>query len=168
MLLAGFQQYNLNPGPLLFAEKPTLVWGLIASLFIANAMLLVLNLPLVGLWVRLLAIKRPWLYAGILIFAVTGTVAAKPSPVELCMLAVFGLMGFTMRRRGYPIAPVVVGLILGPMAETHFRRAMQMNLGEEMVFLQSPVAATLLALALIALLAPLVSKGWRRLRRSED
>ncbi len=168
MLLAGFQQYNLNPGPLLFAEKPMLVWGLIASLFIANAMLLVLNLPLVGLWVRLLAIKRPWLYAGILIFAVTGTVAAKPSPVELCMLAVFGLMGFYMRRHGYPIAPVVVGLILGPMAETQFRRAMQMNLGEELVFLQSPVAATLLALALIALVAPLVSKGLRRLRRSED
>jgi putative tricarboxylic transport membrane protein len=164
MLLAGFQQYNLNPGPLLFAEKPALVWGLIASLFIANAMLLVLNLPLVGLWVRLLAIKRPWLYAGILIFAVTGTVAAKPSPVELGMLAIFGLMGFYMRRQGYPIAPVVLGLILGPMAETHFRRAMQMNLGEGRVFLESPVAATLLALALLALVAPLVSQGLRRLR----
>ena len=168
MMLAGFQQYNLNPGPLLFAEKPALVWGLIASLFIANAMLLVLNLPLVGLWVRLLAIKRPWLYAGILIFAVTGTVAAKPSPVELGMLAIFGLMGYFMRRQGYPIAPVVVGLILGPMAETHFRRAMQLNLGDAMVFLQSPVSATLLALALIALMAPLVSKSLRRLHRDED
>jgi putative tricarboxylic transport membrane protein len=168
MLLAGFQQYNLNPGPLLFAEKPALVWGLIASLFIANAMLLILNLPLVGLWVRLLAIKRPWLYAGILIFAVTGTVAAKPSAVELGMLALFGLMGFFMRRHGYPIAPVVVGLILGPLAETQFRRAMQINIGDAMVFLESPVSATLLALALVALVAPLVLKGLSRLKSADD
>jgi putative tricarboxylic transport membrane protein len=168
MMLAGFQQYNLNPGPLLFAEKPALVWGLIASLFIANAMLLVLNLPLVGLWVRLLAIPRPWLYAGILIFAVTGTVAGKPSPVELGMLAVFGFMGFFMRRHGYPIAPVVVGLILGPLAETQFRRALQINLGDPMVLIESPVAATLLALALIALVAPLVSKSLKQFKKAED
>src|SRR6478752_1997248 len=98
MMLAGFQQYGLNPGPLLFAERPVLVWGLIASLFIANTMLLVLNLPLVGLWVRLLAIPQPWLYAGILVFATMGTIAAKPSVVELSMLAGFGVLGFLMRR----------------------------------------------------------------------
>jgi putative tricarboxylic transport membrane protein len=167
MLLAGFRQYDLNPGPLLFAEKPELVWGLIASLFIANAMLLVLNLPLVGLWVRLLAIPRPWLYAGILLFAVTGTMAAKASPVELVMLAVFGLMGFFMRRHGYPIAPVVIGLILGPLAEQNFRRALQIS-GDPWVFVQSPVAATLLALALVALVAPLVLKGMSRFKRVED
>ncbi len=168
MMLAGFQQYNLNPGPLLFAEKPELVWGLIASLFIANVMLLVLNLPLVGLWVRLLAIPRPWLYAGILIFAVTGTVAAKPSPIELGMLALFGVMGFFMRRHGYPIAPVVVGLILGPMAEVQLRRALQAGQGDPLVLVQSPVAATLLALALVALVAPLILKGLSRFRRAED
>ena len=83
MMLAGFQQYGLNPGPLLFADRPDLVWGLIASLFIANVMLLVLNLPLVGLWVRLLAIPQPWLYGGILVFATMGTIAANPSIVEL-------------------------------------------------------------------------------------
>ena len=94
MMLAGFQQYGLNPGPLLFAERPDLVWGLIASLFIANVMLLVLNLPLVGLWVKLLAIPQPWLYAGILVFATMGTIAAKPSVVELSMLAAFGVLGF--------------------------------------------------------------------------
>ncbi len=125
MMLAGFQQYGLNPGPLLFAERPDLVWGLIASLFIANAMLLVLNLPLVGLWVRLLAIPQPWLYAGILVFATMGTIAAKPSVVELTMLAVFGVLGFLMRRYDYPIAPVVVGLILGPVAEQQLRRALR-------------------------------------------
>ena len=168
MLLAGFQQYGLNPGPLLFAEKPDLVWGLIASLFIANGMLLVLNLPLVGLWVRLLAIPTPWLYAGILVFATMGTIAAKPSVIELSMLAGFGVMGFLMRRFDYPVAPVVVGLILGPVAESQLRRALQISLGDPMVLLQSPMSATLLGLALLALVAPFVLKGMSRFKASED
>src|SRR6188768_3308149 len=168
MMLAGFQQYGLNPGPLLFAERPDLVWGLIASLFIANIMLLVLNLPLVGLWVRLLAIPQPWLYAGILVFATMGTIAAKPSVVELSMLAGFGVMGFLMRRFDYPVAPVVVGLILGPVAEAQLRRALSISLGDPMVLLQSPISATLLGIALIALIAPFVLKGMSRFKAEED
>ena len=84
-MLAGFQQYGLQPGPLLFATNPQLVWGLIASLLIANAMLLVLNLPMIGLWVKLLTIPKPWLYAGILLFATLGTIGANPSVFELGM-----------------------------------------------------------------------------------
>jgi putative tricarboxylic transport membrane protein len=168
MMLAGFQQYGLNPGPLLFAEKPELVWGLIGSLYIANAMLLILNLPLVGLWVKLLAIPQPWLYAGILVFATMGTIAAKPSVVELTMLAAFGVLGFLMRRFDYPIAPVVVGLILGPVAEAQLRRALSISLGDPMVLLQSPVSATLLAVAAIALLAPFVMRGLGRFKATED
>ncbi len=168
MMLAGFQQYGLNPGPLLFAERPDLVWGLIASLFIANAMLLVLNLPLVGLWVRLLAIPQPWLYAGILVFATMGTVAAKPSVVELSMLTAFGALGFLMRRFDYPVAPVVVGLILGPVAEAQLRRALQISLGDPVVLVQSPISATLLAIALVALIAPFVLKSMSRFKASED
>jgi putative tricarboxylic transport membrane protein len=168
MMLAGFQQYGLNPGPLLFAERPDLVWGLIASLFIANTMLLVLNLPLVGLWVRLLAIPQPWLYAGILVFATMGTIAAKPSVVELSMLSAFGVMGFVMRRFDYPVAPVVVGLILGPVAEAQLRRALQISLGDPTVLVQSPISATLLAIAFIALLAPFVLRGMSRFKASED
>ncbi|MGN6460585.1 MAG: tripartite tricarboxylate transporter permease [Pseudolabrys sp.] len=168
MMLAGFQQYGLNPGPLLFAERPDLVWGLIASLFIANGMLLVLNLPLVGLWVRLLAIPQPWLYAGILVFATMGTIAAKPSVVELTMLVIFGVMGFLMRRFDFPVAPVVVGLILGPVAESQLRRALQISLGDPMVLLQSPMSATLLGLALLALLAPFILRGMNRFKANED
>jgi putative tricarboxylic transport membrane protein len=167
MMLAGFQQYGLNPGPLLFAERPDLVWGLIASLFIANVMLLVLNLPLVGLWVRLLAIPTPWLYAGILVFATMGTMAAKPSVVELTMLAVFGVMGFLMRRIDFPLAPVVIGLILGPLAENQLRRALSISLGDPLVLVQSPMAATLLAIALVALVAPFVLKGLGRFRKTD-
>jgi putative tricarboxylic transport membrane protein len=168
MMLAGFQQYGLNPGPLLFAERPDLVWGLIASLFIANVMLVILNLPLVGLWVRLLAIPQPWLYAGILVFAAMGTIAAKPQVIELSMLALFGLMGFFMRRYDYPIAPVVIGLILGPVAESQLRRALQISLGDPLVLVQSPVSAILLAIAVIALVAPFVMKGLGRFKASED
>ncbi len=168
IMLAGFQQYGLNPGPLLFTENPALVWGLVASLFIANAMPLVLNLPLVGLWVRLLAIPQPWLYAGILVFAAMGTVAAKPSVVEVGMLFVFGFLGLLIRRWDYPVAPMVVGLILGPMAEAQLRRAMQMTLGDPMVFLENPGSATLLSLSAMALLAPFVMKGLSRFRAAED
>src|SRR5689334_3213080 len=168
MMLAGFQQYGLNPGPLLFAERPELVWGLIASLFIANGMLLVLNLPLVGLWVKLLAIPQPWLYAGILVFATMGTIAAKPSVVELGMLGAFGVLGFLMRRFDYPIAPVVVGLILGPIAEAQLRRALSISLGDPLVLVQSPLAATLLAIAVIALIAPYVLRGLDRFKAQED
>jgi putative tricarboxylic transport membrane protein len=167
IMLAGFQQYGLNPGPLLFAEQPELVWGLIASLFIANAMLLVLNLPLVGLWVRLLAIPQPWLYAGILVFASVGTIAVKPSVVELTMLAIFGVLGFLMRRHAYPVAPVVVGLILGPMAEQLLRRALQINLGDPIGLIDSPFAALLLAIAAVALAAPFVVKGLSRFKAAE-
>jgi putative tricarboxylic transport membrane protein len=168
MMLAGFQQYGLNPGPLLFADRPDLVWGLIASLFIANIMLLVLNLPLVGLWVRLLAIPQPWLYGGILVFATMGTIAANPSVIELIMLVVFGFMGFLMRRFDFPIAPVVIGLILGPIAEAQLRRALSISLGDPMVLLYSPLSATLLGIALLALIAPFVLRGLGRLKAEED
>ncbi len=162
ILLAGFQQFGLQPGPLLFITAPQLVWGLIASLLVANCMLLVLNLPLVGLWVKLLTIPRPWLYSGILLFATLGTIGANPSPVELTMLLVFGLIGFGMRVYGYPIAPVVVGLILGPMAEQQLRRALAIAQGDWTTLVQSPIAAVLLVLAMIALLLPIILRATGR------
>jgi putative tricarboxylic transport membrane protein len=154
IMLAGFQQFGLQPGPLLFMTAPQLVWGLIASLLIANIMLLVLNLPMIRLWVKLLSIPRPWLYGGILVFATLGTIGVNPSPVELVMLLIFGVMGYLMRVFGYPIAPVIVGLILGPMAEQQLRRALSIAQGDAMTLLQSPVSATILAIATLALVGP--------------
>jgi putative tricarboxylic transport membrane protein len=168
ILLAGFQQYGLNPGPLLFAEKPDLVWGLIASLFIANTLLVILNLPLVGMWIQLLKIPTPWLYGGILVFATMGTIATKPSVAELGMLAGFGALGFLMRRHGYPVAPMVVGLILGPMAEAQLRRALQIGLGDPLVLVETPISIALFAIAAAALIAPFVMKGLSRFRAEED
>ena len=130
IMLAGFQQYGLQPGPLLFTNNGTLVWALIASLLIANLMLIVLNLPLIGLWVKLLTIPKPWLYAGILLFATLGTIGASPSIFELGLLLAFGLLGFALKIFGFPIAPVIVGLILGPMAEQQLRRALAIEQGD--------------------------------------
>ncbi|AMY69118.1 tripartite tricarboxylate transporter permease [Frigidibacter mobilis] len=158
IMLAGFQQFGLQPGPLLFATNPQLVWGLIASLLIANAMLLVLNLPMIGLWVKLLTIPKPWLYAGILLFATLGTIGANPSTFELGMLLVFGLVGYGMRVFGYPIAPIVVGLILGPMAEQQLRRALSISRGDWTVLVTSPIAAVMLGIAALALIVPLVMR----------
>lgn len=159
IMLAGFQQYGLQPGPLLFATNPQLVWGLIASLLIANFMLLVLNLPLIGLWVKLLTIPRAWLYAGILLFATLGTIGANPSVFELGMLLAFGLLGYLMRIFDYPIAPVVVGLILGPLAEQQLRRALSISQGNVTVLFMSPISAGLLTVAALALIIPLIMRA---------
>jgi putative tricarboxylic transport membrane protein len=156
IMLAGFQQFGLQPGPLLFANSPDLVWGLIASLLIANVMLLVLNLPLIRLWVKLLTIPRHWLYAAILLFATLGTIGVNPSPVELGMLMIFGVLGYLMRLFGYPIAPVIVGLILGPMAESHLRRALAIAQGDWLALVSTPLSAGILALAAVALILPIV------------
>jgi putative tricarboxylic transport membrane protein len=159
IMLAGFQQFGLQPGPLLFVSNAELVWGLIASLLVANFMLLVLNLPLIGLWVKLLTIPRPWLYAGILMFATLGTIGANPSSFELGMLLAFGLLGYGLRRFHYPIAPVVVGLILGPMAEQQLRRALAISQGDPTVLVGSPIAIVLLLLAAAAVLVPLILRA---------
>ncbi|MCZ8333055.1 MAG: tripartite tricarboxylate transporter permease [Rhodobacteraceae bacterium] len=159
IMLAGFQQFGLQPGPLLFVTAPDLVWGLIASLLVANVMLLVLNLPLIRFWILLLKIPQPWLYGGILVFATLGTLGVNPSPVELTMLVLFGTLGYLMRLYGYPIAPVVVGLILGPMAEQQLRRALSISQGDPMTLVQSPIAAVLLALAAVALILPMILRA---------
>lgn len=167
ILLAGFQQFGLNPGPLLFAENAQLVWTLIASLFIANVMLVILNLPLVGVWVQLLKIPTPWLYAGILMFAAMGSIATKGSVAELLMLLAFGIIGFFMRRHNYPVAPMVVGLILGPMAESQLRRALQISIGDPLVLVQSPIAVVMYIVAAIALIAPFVTNT-KKFAQDED
>jgi putative tricarboxylic transport membrane protein len=164
ILLAAFQRYGLNPGPTLFRQDPDLVWGLIASLYIGNVMLLVLNLPLVGIWVRLLLIPRPLLYAGILVLAGLGTYGISRSIVDLVVLYLLGALGFVMRRFDIPVAPAVVGVVLGPIAEDHFRRALQIAQGNYLTFVTRPISAAILALALIALVAPPAIRAWQSRR----
>lgn len=161
MMLAGFQQYGLQPGPLLFTNNADLVWGLVASLFIANLMLVVLNVPFIGIWVKLLTIPRPWLYAGILTFATLGIVGAQGSAFALVLLLGFGIIGFLMRRFGYPLAPALVGAILGPLAEEQLRRGLMINRGDWTFLVTSNIALTIYAIALVSILGPRV---WVMLR----
>ena len=154
IMLSAFQSYNINPGPQLFATKPELVWGLIASLYIGNVMLLVLNLPLVGLWVKILRIPTPLLYGGILMFATIGTYGISRSAVDLILLYVMGIMGFFMRRYDFPTAPVIIGMILGPLAEQNFRQAMTISQGDMMIFLTKPISLALLLISVLAIAGP--------------
>jgi putative tricarboxylic transport membrane protein len=162
IMLVAFQQYGLQPGPLLFARNPDLVWGLIASLYIGNVMLLVLNLPLAGVWVRLLAIPRPWLYGGILVLASLGVYSLHGSVFDLGILYAAGALGYAMRCADIPVAPAIIGLILGPLAEQQFRRAVAISQGDLTVFFTRPLSATILAIAAAALLVPLATAYWQR------
>jgi len=160
VMLAAFQQFGLQPGPLLFQNEPALVWGLIASLYLGNAMLLILNLPLVGVWVKLLSIPRPWLYGGILVVASVGAYSVHRSAGDLALMAGVGVIGFLLRVIDAPVAPVMIGLILGPAAEQHLRRALSISEGNWTVLLTHPLSAALLlvaaALALWGVMRPAV------------
>ncbi len=165
ILLAAFQNYGIQPGPLLFQTQASLVWALIASLYVGNVLLLVLNLPLIGIWVRVLTIPQPMLFGGILVFATMGAFSLHQSVVDLVTLYVFGLLGFMMRRWDFPVAPAVIGLILGPLAETQFRRALAISQGDATVFFTQPIAATILAITATLLIVPWAVRQVRARRR---
>ena len=159
ILLGAFQNYGIQPGPQLFTTSANLVWALIASLYIGNVMLLILNLPMVGLWVKLLKIPKPQLYAGILIFATVGAYGMRQSAFDLVLLYAIGLVGVVMRRYDFPTAPVVVGMILGPLAEAQLRNAVSIGEGSAMVFLQRPMSIAMIAIILAVLILPRVMKS---------
>ena len=162
IMLSAFQGYGIQTGPQLFSQQGSLVWTLIASLYIGNLILLVLNLPLVGLWVKLLKIPPPWLYAGIIIVSVAGVYGAGNSVFNVGLLFVFGVVGYFMKRLDFPVAPLIVGLILAPMAEQSMRQALTISQGEWSTFVTRPLSASLLAVAALLVVVP---PAIRRLRR---
>jgi putative tricarboxylic transport membrane protein len=130
VVLVAFQSFNIQPGPMLFQTSPEIVWGLIASLFIGNLLLLVLNLPLIRFWVLLLKIPTHYLYAGITTFALLGAYALNNSTFDLQVALAVGVIGYLFRRFGVPITPLIIGVILGPLAELYFKRALQISQGD--------------------------------------
>ena len=162
ILLSAFQNYGINPGPQLFQTSSTLVWALIASLYIGNVMLLVLNLPLVGFWVKLLRIPKPQLYAGILIFATVGVYGMRQSAFDLYLMGGLALLGVLMRRFDFPIAPVIVGLIMGPLAEAQMRNALSIGEGRWTVFIDRPMSLFLLIVVALVLVTPRLLAWHRR------
>jgi putative tricarboxylic transport membrane protein len=160
VMLAAFQQYGLQPGPLLFSARPDLVWTLIASLYIGNVMLLVLNLPLAGVWARIMLVPRPLLFGGVLVLASIGTYTLNRSILDLALMYAVGAVGCAMRVYDFPLVPAVLGLILGPLSEQHFRRALAIGEGSLTVFAVRPLAATLLVLAALVMLGPRLVGRW--------
>jgi putative tricarboxylic transport membrane protein len=167
-MLAAFQIFNLQPGPELFTENSDLVWTLIASLYIGNIMLLALNLPLIRVWVKVLEVPRPLLYAGILVFATLGVYSLSGSTIEVLVMFAIGVMGFFMRRYDFPIAPVILGVILGPLMETQARRALVGSGDDFGVFVGRPLTVVLLVIAIAALVVPHLPKlaAWRKERQA--
>lgn len=161
VMLAFLIQKGIQPGPLLFEKEPKLVWGLIASLFIGNTLLLILNLPLAPVWARLLQIPRQYLYAGIIFFASLGAYAVNLQSFDLVLLLIFGLLGFFMRRFGLPVLPLIIGVIIGPRAEIQLRRALQGGGGDPTHLFSEPMAVGIYVIIAVILLWPLIV---RRLR----
>jgi putative tricarboxylic transport membrane protein len=165
VMLTAFVSYGIQPGPTLFEKEPLLIWTLIASLFIGNFMLLVLNLPLAPLWAKLLRTPRPYLYAGILFFATLGALAVNVQALDLVLLLVFGLLGLMMRRFGLPVLPLIIGVILGPRIERQLRQALQLGGGDWISLFKEPVAIAVYVLMAVLLLMPLIL---RLMHRSEE
>jgi putative tricarboxylic transport membrane protein len=163
VMLAAMMVHGISPGPLLIQQQPALFWGFIASMYVGNVMLLILNLPLVGVFVNLLRVPYPVLYPSILVFCILGVYAVNSSVVDVWIMLLTGLLGYLLRKLDFEPAPIVLGLILAPMLEIALRQSLAMSDGTYTIFFQRPIAATLLAvggLLIVLALRPLI---WRTL-----
>ena len=154
VLLGAMLGLGVTPGPLLITEQPDLFWGLAASMYIGNIFLLMLNLPLVGFFVKALTLPRWFLIPGVAALAFVAVYAVNGSSFDLVMMTGFGVVGYLMRKFSFPLAPVILGLVLGPLMEKSLRRAMALSGGDWRILFDSPIAITLWVLALASLLAP--------------
>lgn len=166
IMLAAFRQYGLQPGPLLFERSPELVWALLASFFLAMVVLLIINLPFAQLWSKLLLIPKPQLYGGITLFCGLGIYATSGAVFDLLMLLGVGVLGFLMRRYEYPLAPLMIGMVLGPLAESSLRDALLSSVGDPRVLVSSPI--TIVIYALLAVVVALAVRAAVRQRTRED
>jgi putative tricarboxylic transport membrane protein len=153
--------HGIVPGPQVMTKQPELFWGLIASMWIGNLMLVVINLPLVGLWVRLLRVPYRLLYPMILVFCCIGVYSLNNTPFDVMLTAMFGLLGYWLLKHGFEPAPMLLGFVLGPLMEENLRRAMLLARGDATVFFTRPISATIMALSiflLIIALLPMIRK----------
>jgi putative tricarboxylic transport membrane protein len=156
LLLGAFIIHGLQPGPLLMSQNPTLFWGIVASMYVGNAMLLVLNLPLVGMWAQLLRLPYNVLFPLIVLFSIVGVYCSSNNVFDVYVMVAFGILGYLMRKVGYEPAPLVLAFVLGPMLENNLRKAMILSQGDLSTFLTRPISATCLVFAAALLLAPLL------------
>jgi putative tricarboxylic transport membrane protein len=158
LVLGALLIYGLHPGPLLIKESPQVFWGVIGSMYVGNAMLLLLNLPLIGMWVKILKIPYAYLFSSILLFCLIGSYTINYSFTDMYVMMAFGVVGYLMNKFRYEPVPLILALVLGPMMENAFRRSMILSDGSFLVFFKRPISGVLLSLALLMLLSPLFMK----------
>jgi putative tricarboxylic transport membrane protein len=158
LLLAALLLQGVQPGPLLMQQRPDVFWGVVASMYVGNVALLILNFPLVGMWVSVLRIPQPVLLALILMFTLVGAYSINNSPLDLIVLVVMGIVGYLGKKLAFDLSPMVLGLVLGGMLEKTFNQSLYMSRGNALIFFQRPISATLLAILVVILIGPAL---WR-------
>lgn len=162
IMLGALMIQGITPGPTLMTNHPDLFWGLVMSFWVGNLMLLVINIPMIGLWVRLLAVPYNLLYPSILVFVCIGAYSIHNSVFDIWMILVFGALGYLLRLLDFSAAPLILGFVLGPLMEEHFRRSMLVARGDLMIFFTRPISGTIMAITILLLLATLVQALRRR------
>jgi putative tricarboxylic transport membrane protein len=165
LFMGALMIHGIQPGPLFISKYPELFWGFIASMYVGNAMLLVLNLPLIGMWVRVLRTPYVILFPLILLFCLIGVYSLNANVTEIIIMLAFGIAGFFMRRAGFEGAPFILAMVLGPIMETSLRQSLLISRGNFNIFITRPICAVLIALTAVFLLWPLFRAGWARARQ---
>ena len=162
VLMGAFMMNGLIPGPLLFKEHASVAWGVIASLYIGNVILLVLNLPLIPLWIKFLKIPYTILMTVVLAVMMVGAYTVSNTVFDIFVMLLFGVVGYVLRKLDFPLAPIVLTLIMGPPMEKSLRQSLEMSQGDFSILVASPIAATLLAISAIILISPVLKGLWKR------
>ena len=161
LMIGALTIHGIQPGPQIMTERPQMFWGMIASMWIGNLMLLIINLPLIGMWVQLLRVPYRFLYLAILLFCAIGVYTVNNSAAAVLLAALFGVLGYIFMRLDCEPAPMILGFVLGPLMEDNLRRAMRISGGDPMIFLNRPISLGLLIAALV-LLALVLLPNFRR------
>ena len=156
LLLGAFIIHGLQPGPLLMTQNPNIFWGIVASMYIGNIMLLVLNMPLIGMWVQVLKVPYKILFPLILMFCIVGVFSFGSDVFDVFVMTIFGVLGYLMRKFGYEAAPLVLAFVLGPMLENNLRKSLILSRGDFTIFVERPISLACLVIAVAMLLTPLL------------
>lgn len=162
LMVGAMTIHGIVPGPLVMTNTPDLFWGMIASMWVGNLMLLIINLPMIGMWVRLLKVPYQLMFPAIIMFCAIGIFSINGEPVQVLIIAFFGLVGYGLSKLGFEPAPMLLGFVLGRLMEENFRRALLMSRGDLGTFVDSPISIALLALAAVMLMLPLLPRFRKR------
>jgi putative tricarboxylic transport membrane protein len=165
ILLGAFMIHGIQPGPMLISKYPDLFWGTIMSMYLGNIMLLILNLPLIGLWVKVLKVPYPILFPLILLFCLVGVFSLNYSNVEVALMIGFGVFGYLARKFQFEMAPLVLAIVIGPMMENNLRLALTISQGDPWIFIQKPISAVFIVISLVLLISPFIP--WLGKRREK-